>query len=205
MKNLIFTVVATLMLSLNIQAQDTLNVGDFTVVTTPTSDTSSKYTVFTKSPVIADYFVPVVELASKEALVEYLYANADAYYSAYGQKEVEAREYARQAGMMSRMLNNFDTVNVVQRGLQKYASQLSGRYILVYKGKRSIVEFDERLIAIRKGEPNLRMLVFSNNNIDIVNLETERISFYAQELGNFFGVDNERGNIRLRKIGGNDQ
>lgn len=205
MKKLIFTVIATLTLSLAIQAQDTLKVGDFTVVTTPTSDTTNKYTVFTESPVIADYFVPVVELANKEALVEYLYANAEVYYSGYGVKEVEAREYARQASMMSRMLNNFDTLNVVQRGLQKYASQLSGQYVLVYKGKRSIVEFDERLIAVRKGEPNLRMLVFSNNNVDIVNLEKEKVSFYAQEVGNFFGVDNEGSNIRLRKISRNDQ
>lgn len=198
MKNLLM-VVATLMLTIVAQAQDTLKVGNYTLVTY-SSDTVDQYVLFSESDVVTDYLVPVGILGSKEEAINFIAEQADMFYSGYGVKEVEARELNRQGNIMNRFLNSIDTVRFTERQFNKYSSQLAGEYILIYDKNRSRITFDERLIAVRKGDTNLRMLVFSNNNIKIVNLETEPLDFYANKFGEFWGVDVNGNNVRLIKI-----
>lgn len=198
MKNF-FTVIAALMLTIAVQAQDTLKVGSYTLVTY-VGDSVTQYVLFSESEVVDGYLVPIGVLGSKQEAIDFISEKADIFYSGYGVKEVEAREMNRQARIMRRFVQSIDSLNFTQRQLEKYSSQLAGEYILVYKKERTRVTFTDRLVARRKGAPNLRMRVYSNNNIELIGLEIDPLPFYANKFGDFWGVGAEGENIRLIKI-----
>lgn len=182
------------------QLPDTLRRGDMLIVL----NADSTFYIYYRSKIANDVF-DLVQVAKDSSEVRAMLL--ENWLTASGMEGIaidnarKEKAKALQAAWLIRQFN--DTTNLRQYARNVYASKLAGKYILRKGREREVLVFNANLIARRSGKDNVRMLVSSQTNIELVNIAKNAIQFTTSDVSgvlNFVGFDDKGNEITLKKI-----